>query len=177
MATRKFTLTQAQRSELRRAYEQCKDGPTRTRLQAVRLYGSAYPLAQVQEITGCSRTTLMDWCRRYRSDGLAGLRDGRQGGNRAKLTSAQRQSVRATLQQYTPRQLFGPQAATTDGQFWTVSDLKQLVESSFGLTCDSPPSYITLLKECDFSFQRTQKVYKSRHQSQVMAFDELLETT
>jgi transposase len=175
MATRKFTLSQAQRSELRRAYEQCKDGPTRTRLQAVRLYGSAYSLAQVQEITGCSRTTLMDWCRRYRSDGLAGLRDGRRGGNRAKLSPAQRQSVRATLQQYTPRQLFGPEAATVDGQFWTVSDLKHLVASSFGVTWHSPTSYIMLLKECDFSFQRTQKVYKSRHESQVMAFDELLE--
>ena len=175
MATRKFTLTQAQRSELRRAYEQCKDGPTRTRLQAVRLYGSAYPLAQVQEITGCSRTTLMDWCRRYRSDGLAALHDRRLGGNRAKLTPAQRQNVRATLQQYTPRQLFGPQAATADGQFWTVSDLRHLVESSFGVTWDSPTSYTALLQECDFSFQRTQKVYKSRHESQVMVFDELLE--
>ena len=175
MATRTFILTEAQNAELRRAYDQCKDGPTRTRFQAVRLYGLAYPRAQVQEITGCSRTSLMDWCRRYRSDGLAGLRDARQGGNRAKLTPAQRQSVRATLQQYTPRQLFGPQAATTDGQFWTVSDLKHLVECSFGVTWDSPPSYITLLKECDFSFQRTQKVYKSRHENQVIAFDELLE--
>ena len=175
MATRTFTLTEAQRAELRRAYEQCKDGPTRTRLLAVRLYGSAYPLAHVQEITGCSRTSLMDWCRRYRSDGLTGLRDGRQGGNRAKLSPHQRHSVRATLQQYTPRQLFGPDAATSDGRFWTVSDLTRLVETSFGVTWDSPTSYITLLKECDFSFQRTQKVYKSRRESEAMAFEELLE--
>lgn len=175
MARRTFILTEAQRAELRRAYDQCKDGPTRTRFQAVRLYGSAYPCAQVQEITGCSRTSLMAWCRRYRSDGLAGLRDGRQGGNRAKLTPAQRQSVRATLQQYTPRQLFGPETATSNGQFWTVSDLKQLVESSFGMTWDSPTSYIALLKEGDFSFQRTQKVYKSRREGEVMAFEELLE--
>jgi transposase len=117
----------------------------------------------------------MDWCRRYRSDGLASLRDGRQGGNRAKLTPAQRQSVRATLQHSTPRQLFGPETATSDGQFWTVSDLKQLVESSFGITWDSPTSYIVLLKEGDFSFQRTQKVYKSRREGEVMAFEDLLE--
>ncbi|CAA9282036.1 MAG: hypothetical protein AVDCRST_MAG93-3259 [uncultured Chloroflexia bacterium] len=175
MATRTFTLTEAQRAELRHAYEQCKDGTTRTRFQAVRLYGSAYPLAQVQEITGCSRTSLMDWCRRYRSDGLTGLRDGRRGGNRAKLSPDQRHSVRATLQQYTPRQLFGPAAATVDGQFRTVPDLKQLVESSFGVTWDSPTSYLTLLKECDFSFQRTQKVYKSRRESEVMVFEEMLE--
>ena len=175
MATRRFTLTDTQRSELRLAYDHCKDGPTRTRLQAVRLYGSAYPFAQVQEITGCSRTSLMDWCRRYRSNGLAGLRDGRQGGNRAKLTPAQRQSVHTTLQQYTPRQLFGPQAASLDGRFWTVSDLKRLVETSFGVTWDSPTSYLTLLKEGDLSFQRPQKVDKSRRESEAMAFEELLE--
>jgi transposase len=175
MATRKFTLTDAQRTELRLAYEQCKDGPTRTRLQAVRLYGSAYPLAQVQEITGCSRTSLMDWCRHYRSNGLAALRDRRSGGNRAKLTPAQRQSVRATLQQYTPRQLLGPQAATSDGQFWTISDLKRFVETSFDVTWDSPTSYLTLLKEGDLTFQRPQKVYKSRRESEAMAFDDLLE--
>ena len=168
-------LTDRQRNELRLAYDHCKDGPTRTRLQAVRLYGSAYPFAQVQEITGCSRTSLMDWCRRYRSDGLAGLRDGRQGGNRAKLTPAQRQSVHTTLQQYTPRQLFGPQAASLDGRFWTVSDLKRLVETSFGVTWDSPTSYLTLLKEGDLSFQRPQKVDKSRRESEAMAFEELLE--
>ena len=73
MATRRFTLTETQRSELRLAYDHCKDGPTRTRLQAVRLYGSAYPFAQVQEITGCSRTSLMDWCRRHREAELAVL--------------------------------------------------------------------------------------------------------
>jgi len=175
MAPRKFILTDTQRTELRLAYEQCRDGPTRTRFQAVRLYGSAYSVAQIQEITGCSRTSLMDWCRRYRSTGLAGLRDGRQGGNRAKLSRAQRQTVRSMLQQYTPRQLFGPQAATADGQFWTVSDLKCLVETSFGITWDSLTSYTTLLKEGDLSFQRPQKVYKSRRESEAMAFDELLE--
>ncbi len=117
----------------------------------------------------------MDWCRRYRAAGIAGLVDGRSGGNRAKLTPAQRHSVRTTLQHYTPRQLFGPDAATSDGRFWTVSDLKRLVETSFGVTWDSPTSYLTLLKESNLSFQRPQKVYKSRRESEVMAFEEMLE--
>ena len=63
MATRKFRLTDAQTAELRQAYDRTTDGPTRTRYQAVRLYGTGYPVAQIAEITGCSRTTLMDWCR------------------------------------------------------------------------------------------------------------------
>src|SRR3712207_1987135 len=106
MAARTFILTQSQMVELRHAYERSKDGPTRTRLQAVRRYGSGYAVPQIQEITGCSRTSLMDWCRRYRTHGLTGLADRRLGGNRAKLTPAQRQTVRAKLHQYTPGQLF-----------------------------------------------------------------------
>ena len=105
--------------------------------------------------------------------GLSGLADGRIGGNRAKLTPSQRQTVRANLQQYMPRQLFGAETATPDGQFWTVTDLQRAVESWFGVTWDSPTSYVTLLRECDFTYQRTQ--YELRHPADVMAFDELLE--
>lgn len=175
MAQRTFILTHEQAADLRQAYDRCKDGPTRTRYQAVRLYGAGYPVAQIQEITGCSRTSLMDWCRTYRTHGVAALRDARRGGNRAKLTRAQREVVRANLHQYTPRQLFGPLAATPDGQFWTVPDLQRAVQHWFGVTWASPTSYITLLRACDFSYQRTQKVYKSRREPDILAFEERLE--
>ena len=104
MGTRKFRLTEVQTAALRRAYERTNDGLTRTRYQAVRLYGTAYPVAQIAEIPGCSRTSLLDWCRLYRTRGVPGLRDGRVGGHRANLTFDQRATVRAALHQYTPRQ-------------------------------------------------------------------------
>lgn len=44
-----------------RAYELCKDVGTRTRYQAVRLYGEGYPEAEVEAITGCARASLMEW--------------------------------------------------------------------------------------------------------------------
>src|SRR5918998_5733930 len=134
MAKRQFILTDAQEARLQQAHLRTKDGPTRTRYQAVRLYGAGYPVAQIEEITGCSRTSLMDWCRLYRTHGVTGLRDGRRGGNRAKLTPDQRETVRATLHQYTPRQLFGPETATPDGRFWTVPDLKRAVQDWVGVT-------------------------------------------
>jgi transposase len=175
MATRTFSLTDAQTAELRRAYDRTKDGPTRTRYQAVRLYGSGYPVTQITEITGCSRTSLLDWCRLYRTRGVAGLVDGRRGGNRAKLTFAQRETVRTNLQQYTPRQLFGPETATPDGQFWTVPDLKRAVQNWFGVRWSSPSSYLALLADCGFSYQRAQKVFKSRSERDILAFEEQLE--
>jgi transposase len=175
MARRQFTLTDMQEAALQHAYLRTKDGPTRTRYQAVRLYGLGYPVAQIHEITGCSRTSLLDWCRLYRTAGLPGLVDGRVGGNRAKLTPAQRQTVRASLQQYTPRQLFGPDTATPNGQFWTIPDLKRAVQRWFGVTWHSPTSYATLLAECDFSYQRPQKVFRSRREREILAFEEQLE--
>ncbi len=175
MAKRHFLLTSDQTAELRQAYLRAKDGATRTRYQAVWLYSTGYPTAQVQQITGCSRASLMDWCRRYRTHGVAGLGDGRVGGNRAKLTPEQRQMVRAKLHQYTPRHVFGPATATADGQFWTVPDLARAVQQWVGVTWDSPTSYAALFAACGFTYQRTHKVFKSRREADVVAFEEQLE--
>ena len=97
------------------------------------------------------------------------------GGNRAKLSPEQRETVRTNLHLYTPRQLFGPTTATTDGQFWTIADLKRAVREWFGVSWDSPTSYRTRLSDSGFSYQRTQKVFKSRNEREVLAFEEQLE--
>jgi transposase len=55
----------------------------------VRLYGTGYPVVAIQEITGCGRTRLMEWCGAYQTHGLDGLRDYRVGGNHHKLTPVQ----------------------------------------------------------------------------------------
>ena len=85
MAKRKFQLMEKQIQELRHAYAQCKDGPTRSRLLAVRLYGTNYPAEDVREIAGCSQSRLMGWCRKYREGGVWTPEDHRLGGNRAEL--------------------------------------------------------------------------------------------
>ncbi|MDP9314735.1 MAG: helix-turn-helix domain-containing protein [Chloroflexota bacterium] len=175
MANRHFSLTDVQAAELRQAYLRTKDGATRTRYQAVRLYGEGYPVTHISEITGCSRTSLLDWCRLYQHQGVPGLVDGRVGGNRATLTAVQRQHVHTCLHHDTPRQRFGPAAATATGEFGTVPDLKRAVHQWFGVTWNSRSSYLALLAECEFSYQRTQKVFKSRREREIMAFEESLE--
>jgi transposase len=175
MAKREFHLTEKQIKELRQAYTQSKDGPTRTRYQAVRLYGTGYPVQEVIEVTGCSRTSLMNWCRKYRTDGAAGLEDKRVGGNRAKLTTEQIDDLKERLHTYTPSHLLGPTAATADGQFWTIEDLHQAVAQWYETSYQSRTSYRRLLRLCGFSYQRPAKVFKSRRESQVIEFEEQLE--
>lgn len=99
------------------------------------------------------------------------------GGNRAKLTPAQRQEVRAKLHQYTPRHLFGATSATSDGQFWTVPDLQRAVQQWFGVGWNSASSYLALFAACGFTYQRTQKVFKSRREADIVTFEKQFEKT
>ena len=175
MAKRKFTLTETERKELLQAYRNCKDAATRTRYQAVRLYGEGYPVEEIMQITGCSRTSLMEWCRAYRGDHSQGLVDKRAGGNRAKLSKLQIEALQQMLHQYTPKERLGPKANTVNGQFWSVEDLALVVREQYGVEYQSRTSYSQLLHVCGFSYQKTEKVFKSRRESKVADFEEQLE--
>jgi len=175
MAKRQFVLTEDRVNELIGAHAHCKDGPARTRLLAVRLYGTGYLVRQIMEITGCSRTSLLEWCRKYQLCGTEGLMDHRLGGNHAKLKPAQVDETRRLVHEYTPRGLLGLETATADGQYWTVRDLVRLVERRFGVTYRSINSYYRLFRLCGFTPQRPARQYRSRRESQVAAFEAALE--
>ena len=175
MAKRKFVLTEQERKELTQAYRQCKDTNTRTRYQAVRLYGEGHPEKEVEEITGCSRASLMEWCRAYREDPSQGLVDKRAGGNSAKLSKLQIEALQQVLHQYTPKERLGTKANTLNGQYWNVEDLAQLVREQYDVEYQSRASYLQLLHVCGFSYQKTEKVFKSRSEMKVADFEEQLE--
>jgi transposase len=175
MAKRKFQLTAVQEKELKAAYSQCQDGLTKIRYQAVRLYGLGYQVSEIEAISGCSRPSLMEWCRAYQHFGIAGLVDQRRGGNRAKLKPVQLEQLQDQLERYTPRQMFGADGYVGDGQFWTVPELAQLVKQKFGITYQSKTSYRTLFDRCGFSRQRPGPQYRSRNELKVLEFEQQLE--
>ena len=173
MANRKFKLTEEQAQELFNAFDRCKDGPTRTRYQAVRLYGTGYPVKEVKAITGCSRSSLMNWCRIYREQGIVSLIDKRNGGNRAKLTATQIEELSQKLKQYTPEQVLKAQGFRD--QYWSVESLSCAVREWYGVSYQSRTSYYTLFDACGFSLHRPAKVYKSRSETKIAEFEEQLE--
>jgi transposase len=73
MAKRIFKLTETEQKGLLKAYQITTDAATR--YQAVRLYGEGYTEKDIEQITGRSRTSLMEWCRAYRADHTQGLVD------------------------------------------------------------------------------------------------------
>ncbi len=171
MATRQFRLSDEQAAAFHSAFLQEKNGPTRTRYQAVRLYGIGYRLDEVIDITGCSRTSLFDWCRRYREDHLPGLVDKRAGGNSRKLTSEQIEELGTKLHRYSPRDLFGKEA----GLYWSVEALRRAVARWYGVVYKQNASSHRLFKRYRFSYQRPAKVYKSRREEDVLDFEQRLE--
>lgn len=171
MARARFQLTPQEAAALQAAEFAEKDGPTRARLQSVRLYGLGFPVPTIQTATGISRSRLLECCRAYRQSGIAALADHRRGGNNFKLSSAQAAEVKRKLHLYTPRSLFGPDAATSTGQFWTLADLKRAVEQWYGVVYDSPTSYRTLFARCGFSYQRPDQVFKSRREVDVLDWE------
>lgn len=162
-------LDEQERKALRHAYESTKDGEERRRLQAVRLYGAGREFGDIEDIVGCSRRSLMRWCARYRVEGIAGLQDKRAGGNRARLTQAQREEVKGRLHQYRPDRLLPPDIRISKGEFWAISDLRMAVKRWYGVTWQSETSYHQLFKDCDFSYQRTENRYRSRPTEEAIA--------
>jgi transposase len=175
MNKRQFKLNEEEANELQWAERHCKDGPTRTRYQSVRLYGIGYAVVEIEEITGCSRPSLMEWCRSYRETGIAGLVDKRLGGNRALLRNEEVEEVQVLLHSYSPLQLLGAESCQGHGQFWTVRDLALVVKQRYSVVYKSPTSYYGLFAKCDFTQQRPGQLYRSRREEKVAEFEELLE--
>lgn len=175
MSRQRFQLTPEAASALQAAELAEKDGPTRARLQSVRLYGLGFPVETIQTVTGISRSRLMECCRAYREQGVEALADHRKGGNNYKLSKQQVTELSTKLHQYTPRSLFGPEAATPTGQFWTLADLKRAVKHWYTVTYDSPTSYYSLFERCGFSYQRPDQVFKSRRQADVLDWEDRTE--
>ncbi len=162
MANRAFTLSEQEVIDMQRAEEATRDARTLKRLQAVRLYGTGQPVSAVQTLVGCSWRALMDWCGAYRARGLDGLQSHWRGENALKLSRAQRADLKARVNAYRPDQVLSAQLRISQGQFWTVGDLKVVLKHWYGVTYQSATSYQTLFHECGFSQQQTEKVYRSR---------------
>jgi transposase len=176
MADRDFTLTEQEVMDMQRAEDATRDVRALKRLQAVRLYGSGQPVSVIRALVGCSWRALMDWCRAYRARGLEGLKSHWRGDNALKLTRTQRADLKARVNAYRPDQLLSVEMRISQGQFWTVSDLKVVVKQWYGVTYHSATSYQSLFYACCFSQQQTENQYRSRPDALTIAdFEAALE--
>lgn len=169
MAKRQFQLTDEEIRALERAERQTRDAYELRRLQAVRLYGSGMSTSEIMRVTNCSDRRIREWAQKYGQQGVGGLRSHWQGENALKLSREQRADLKQRLHSYRPDQVIGSDIRISQGQFWTVSDLQIVVKAWYEVKYRTLGSYRLLLDECGLSYQRTEKVYRSRPNQQTVA--------
>ena len=169
MAKRQFYLTDEEKQALEQAERQTRDAYALRRLQAVRLYGSGVPTREIMQVVNGSDRRIREWTQKYGQQGLDGLKSQWQGENALKLSRDQRAELKERMHQYRPDQVIAGELRVSRGQFWTVSDLQMVVKTWYGVEYRTQDSYRTLLHECGFSYQRTEQVYRSRPNDQVVA--------
>ena len=178
MAKRTFHLSEEEKNAFRQREAVSRDTTELKRLQGVRLYGSGRAVADIMEVTGCAESSLRRWVHQYGDHGLSGLRTdySSRSQNSRKLSEAQCVDLQQRLQHYRPDQVLSPEVRIEHGQFWTVSDLAIAVEHWYGIRYTDRGSYRTLLQRCGFSYQKTERVYKSRpSEAEVAQFEAELE--
>ncbi len=114
----------------------------------------------------------------YREQGLIGLRTdySARSQSTSKLTEAQRGDLQQRLHDYRPDQILAPEVRISKGRFWTVSDLAIAVKEWYGKVYKDGGSYRNLLHDCGFSYQKAERVYKSRPSApQIAQFEAELE--
>jgi transposase len=164
MAKRQFELSEAEIRQARAREQQTGSTAELKRLQAVRLYGSGTKMTQIIDVTGCAESSIREWVQDYKRDGLAGLcaHYERSAQNASKLTAQQRSDLRERLHDYRPDQVLSPQLRVSQGMFWTVSALQIAVEQWYQVAYQDLGTYRQLFHHCGFSYQRAERVYKSR---------------
>lgn len=169
MAKRQFQLTDEERQAFEQAERQTRDAYELRRLQAVRLYGSGVPTDEIRRVVTGSDRRIREWTQKYQQQGLAGLKSHWQGENALKLSREQRADLKQRLHHYRPDQVIATDIRFSRGQFWTVSDLQIVVIAWYEVAYSTLDSYRRLLDECGFSYQQTEKVYRSRPDVQTVA--------
>ena len=141
MAKRQFILIEEEIRQLQRAEAGTRDAYELRRLQAVRMYGLGQSIVAIQEVVQAGESTIREWVRRYEQSGIGGLASQWRGGNANKLSGEQRSDLVRRLETYSPAQVIAPDVRIERGEFWTVSDLRIVVEQWYGVSYRSPNSY------------------------------------
>jgi transposase len=133
-------------------------------------------VASIQKLVGCGGVSPRQWASEYKQGGLWALQSHWSKGNARKLTIEQRQELIHKMRQYTPDQVISRTMRVERGSFWTISDLKIVVEQWFKVIYQSETSYRQLLHDCGLSYQKVEKIYRSRPSAEQLAeFEEQVE--
>lgn len=167
MAKRQLTLSEQEIAAFRCEENKTPDPTTLKRLQAVRAYGTGKPIQEIADIVDCYVDSIRRWAKSYREEGLSALQPKWATQNAAKLTREQKADLKKRLERYRPDEVIATEKRIRSGQFWTVSDMRIVVEQWYEVVYQHESSYRRLLHSCGFSYQKVEQVYRSQASEQV----------
>ncbi len=176
MAKRHFELNEEAIKARRQAEQSTRDVHALKRLQGVRRYGSGQSMRAIQDVLNGGASSVREGGHRYHPGGVAGLQSPWRGGNANQLSAAQRAERTERLPQYRPDQVLPAALRVSQGSYWTVSDLTGAVQQGYGVRYPDDDSYQQLVQRGGFSYQRAERVYRSRPSpADIAAFEAELE--
>lgn len=113
-----------------------------TRKIAVKLLGEGWSQSKVAKFLQVSQSSVSNWKRAYESKGLAGLKSAPISGRPSRLDKAQKQALKAYLNQ-------GAEAAGFTGNFWTQKRVSRLISEQFSVEI-KPRQCGNILKELGY---------------------------
>lgn len=116
------------------------------------MYGEGAPLEEVQAQTGYSQTAISKICRKYKKGGVEGLFPTPVQRIHARISLEQVKELRELLRSKTPREVFGPHSYDGRGTYWTIPDLRHLLNERYKVTFKTTSAYRNLFSRCGFVY-------------------------
>jgi transposase len=126
-----LTLTDEERAELEKGYRHGKSHAFRTRCHVILIKAERLPSRQVAERVGCSMMSVNGWVRRYRDEGISGLKTKPGRGRKAILDDrTDLEQVRAAVQNHRQRLSVAKAQLEADlGKEFSAMTLKRFLKS------------------------------------------------
>jgi Transposase and inactivated derivatives len=134
----------------------------RLKAEAIMLASKKVPVDVIGDFVGRSHGTVEGWLRDWREFRLSSVVTGHAGNeNAAKLTTAQKEEVRAALAS-------PPSESGVPADFWDVPALETLVSMRFDVEYESDSSLHLLMKFCGMSFKKPDAFDKRRDEKGIV---------
>jgi transposase len=101
------------------------DGAVATRLLAIIAAGRGLGLDEIAAFLRTTRQSVAKWIRKYKDDGLYGIRDRPKGHRKKRLSQAQEEQIQGWLDQR--------QSPQGEPYHWTVDKIKIAIEEQYGV--------------------------------------------
>ncbi len=95
-----------------------KNAETRDRIRGIILLKKGYKLREIASIMGVSRRTIYNWKKRYKEEGIEGLKTKEKPGRKRKLSNEDMERLKDLLK---------------EREYWTTRGVRKLIKIEFGI--------------------------------------------